>query len=169
MLLKALLAISFSFANTQTTASDFLSWQDFEKESSPKSLVFISSECPCSKSHIKHIKSVISKNPKMKVFAVSTESMEDQEVKDYYKNLGLTVIKDKESVLLNKYKALKTPHVTVIESGKIVYQGGVTNKKDPKSATKFYFRDVLKALSSNTPPPYKNGRSLGCYIPRSKK
>ena len=148
-------------------ASEFLSLQDFKEESSStKSLIFVSSKCPCSRSHIEHIKDISLKNPKVKVFAVATETLKEGEVKTYYEDLGLPVIVDKKKVLLKRYKALKTPHVTLIKDDHVIYQGGVTNRKDPESATKFYFRDVLSAVSSKTPSPYKNGRSLGCYIPR---
>ena len=154
--------------NVAFAASPFLNWKNFESSPSPKALVFISKNCPCSRAHIEHIKQISKNNPDLKVFAVATEPIKSQEALEYYKNVGLNVIKDDKHRLIKKYKALKTPHLTLVNRGSVVYEGGVTNNISPKHASKLYFKEVAFALTEEKPLPFSKGRSLGCYIKRLK-
>jgi peroxiredoxin len=158
----------FTLANLAFATSPFLTWEDFEKAPEPKALVFISSDCPCSKAHIEHIKSVADENSSLNVFGVATEPMTKEKSIEYYKSISFPVIQDDQQVLVKKYKALKTPHLTLVDKKQIIYQGGVTNSINPKYASKHYFKDVAQALTAKKPLPFNKGRSLGCYIKRLK-
>jgi len=164
VLLKIIMLMAFS---SSALTTKFYKPIDFEKTNEPKALVFISSECPCSKAHIEHIKKVASENKILNLFAVATSPMNKTKEVSYYKQVGLKVIYDKKNHLLKKYKALKTPHLSIINNNKIIYQGGVTNKTSPLKATKFFFKEVASAISKNESTPYKQGVSLGCYIKRA--
>ena len=156
----------FMILNLALATSPFLSWESFEKSPSPKALIFISKNCPCSKAHVEHIKKISKNNPILNTFVVASEPINNQKAEEYYKNIEISVIKDNEQRLIKKYKALKTPHLTLIDKGSVVYQGGVTNNINPKYASKLYFKEVANALTENKPLPFQKGRSLGCYIKR---
>lgn len=141
--------------------------EDFKKTPPPKSLVFISATCPCSKAHVEHIKQVTENNTKIKNFFVATESKINTKDQNYYKSMGINPIFDEQQFLIKKYKALKTPHAVIINhDDKISYEGGVTNKNNPETASKFYFKRALKSVAQNKKPKITKGRSLGCYIKR---
>lgn len=159
-LLILMLFSSVNFSHTATI-------DDFYKAKTPKSLIFISAECPCSKAHIAHINEITKRHPQIKNFYVATESPLTQKHIQYYKESGLNPIVDEKQILIKKFKALKTPHSIILDqNNKVVYEGGVTNKKDPSSANKMYFEEAALSVSENKTPKITQGRSLGCYIKR---
>ena len=140
---------------------------DFTNAKSPKSLIFISAVCPCSNAHIEHIKEITEAHPGIKNFYVATESKITPEHLSYYKKIGVDPIIDEKQTLVKKYKALKTPHSVILnDKGAVVYEGGVTNKKDPDSANILYFKEASASVSNNETPQITKERSLGCYIKR---
>lgn len=158
----------FMIFGVTNASTPFLTWENFEEAPAPKALVFISKDCPCSRAHIDHINKIAKDNPSLKVFGVATEAIKGQKSIDYYQGISMPVIQDDEQNLIKKYKALKTPHLTLINKGRIAYQGGVTNSISPKYASKLYFSDVATAITEKKPLPFNKGRSLGCYIKRLK-
>lgn len=144
----------------------------YNDESEVKALVFLSEKCPCSKSHIKHLNDLVLKHPRVSFYGVISEpfrnDMERAKINDYFTKdrFKLQIISDPSQVLVKKYKALKTPHVTLFSNQKTIYEGGVTNKKSFKDSGKKYLAENLSLLERGQKLKYKKGMSLGCYIRR---
>jgi hypothetical protein len=166
LVLSLIANVSFGFATPQK----------FESDTSPlKALVFVSSSCPCSRSHIEHLNQLNKDNPDLQLFAVITDpnATATEVLSEYYspKNFQFSIIQDSQQSLVKKYRALKTPHVVLLErqkdqSYKMIYEGGVSNHRTFAKADKKFLAENLQALSKNQPLPYQQGRSLGCYIRR---
>ncbi len=143
-------------------------------ESETKVLVFLSEKCPCSVSHISHLNGIVAKYKNIKFYGVISEPAQNKEQEEmiagYFTkdNFKLPIISDEKQALVKKYKALKTPHVTLINKGKILYQGGLTSNKSFKDSGQKYLAENLENLEKGLPLKYKNGSSLGCYIRRRK-
>ncbi len=160
------------------TQASYLLPQAFETETSNyKLLVFLSEKCPCSRSHIVHVKDLMNEYPELKVFGVISEparNTQEQKLKDDYfkkKKFGFPIIDDPKQTLVKKYQALKTPHVTLLslqkdQSYKVVYEGGLTDSKEYSKGSKKFLEESLKALKANQEIKIKNGFCLGCHIRR---
>lgn len=158
--------------------NEYLKFQDFENESSKyKMVVFLSEKCPCSKSHIDHLKEIIVKHPELKVYGVVSEpAQSDKEAKIkavYFKNtdFGFPIINDSKQVLVKKYKAFKTPHAVLLAKNnvgnyEVVYQGGLTDSKTFSPTSKKYIEEAMGQLAQKQDVKVKNGFCLGCYIRR---
>lgn len=168
IMLLGLLWSSFSFAAYEAP-DKFLN-----DKSETKVLVFLSEKCPCSVSHINHLNALVSEYKDVSFYGVISEPAQNKEQEkvllSYFteENFKLPLIEDVNQTLVTKYKALKTPHVTLISKGKILYQGGLTSNKSFKDSGKKYLSENLKRLKNGESVKYANGSSLGCYIRRRK-
>jgi hypothetical protein len=151
--------------------------QDFSKANNEiKALVFLSSVCPCSQSHIEHLHDLQKAYPNLKIFGVMTDHYDKDSrgrVDQYYKasKMKIPIIKDVEQRLIKEYKALKTPHVVLLKRNtagdyEILYEGGVSNHRKFSRSKKKFLQENLMALKNKEPLPYQHGKSLGCYIRR---
>ncbi len=152
--------------------------KDFEEDKAElKALVFLSVFCPCSQSHVEHLNELEKRYRNLKIYGVITDEFSSEnlpKIKDYYteKKFKFPIIKDTKQRLVARYKALKTPHVILLKKKKeqnqydAIYAGGVTDQRDFSRSDKKYLQENLIAYNSQKPLPYKNGRSLGCYIRR---
>lgn len=149
----------------------------FDKDKSEfKVLVFLSSQCPCSNSHVKHLNTLNKKYENVQFFGVSTDIIDKdnkQTIHNYYssKNFEFPIIKDSSQTLVKRFKALKTPHTTLLkrqDSGeyKEIYEGGVSDNRFFDSSKKHYLKENLEAVVSGKKLKYTQGKSLGCYIRR---
>lgn len=160
-----------SFANTYASISDFNT-----DSAELKALVFLSASCPCSQSHVDHLNHLQKQHPNLKIYGVMTDQwIADRlpQINNYYtkKNFSFPVIKDEKQKLIQDYKALKTPHVVLLKKGpdqshQVIYRGGVSDQRNFSQSKKKFLAENLMALQKNTPIPYQQGRSLGCYIRR---
>lgn len=134
-------------------------------------VVFLSASCPCSNSHVAEISKIANEYGDFNFVAVHSNANEDSAIsKNYFadKKLPFPVIQDSGAKLANQFKALKTPHVFVVQpNGEIAYQGGVTNSADCARADKHLLREALDDLKQNHLVRTPNGRTLGCIIKRS--
>ena len=157
-------------------ALSFSKTEDALNDSSPQQvLVFLSKDCPCSRSHIQHLNQ-LARDYKKKVsfFGVITDLFDgdqDAEIESYYGDKGFEfpLIRDDQQTLIKKYKALKTPHVVLLSKTSpesILFEGGVTDKRDFAKSKTFYLKSNLEALAQGHPLPYREEKSLGCYIRR---
>lgn len=172
------LFVKIAFSLNLVWAQDYLKPTDFEAESSKyKMVVFLSEKCPCSKSHIKHVKDLMKSYPELKVYGVISEPAQndkEQKSKDlYFKNtdFGFPVISDEKQFLVKKYQALKTPHVVLLAQDgasnyNAVYQGGLTDGKTYSDKSQKYLEEAMLQLSKNQKIKVKNGFCLGCHIRR---
>lgn len=158
---------SFAFQNP----NDF-----FNNPSQHKVLIFLSQSCPCSRSHVDHLNQLQKMYPDVAFFGVITDiitSENEQEIGDYYQdqNFKFPLIRDDQQKLIIEYRALKTPHVVLVKSLKesqvtTLYEGGLSDQRHFNPKAKMFLGENLKALHENKTLPYREGRSLGCYIRR---
>jgi hypothetical protein len=135
-------------------------------------IVFLSAQCPCSHSHIQHLKTLKEKYPEVKFIGIHSNVDETLSMSEnYFKNLKLTfeVIQDEQAKIANIFKALKTPHAYLIsKSGEILYAGGVTNSSDLGTSSAEYFLDqALNEFMQKKSITKKLTRVLGCIISRN--
>ncbi len=137
--------------------------------------VFLSTRCPCSKSHLGKLKRAFEEFSAkgIQFFGVHSNQDEmDSQAPAYFKeaNLGFSVYQDPQADLANHFGALKTPHVFIESSDhKILYQGGIDNSKSADSTTANYLRDALTQIHEGKKISQPLSRSLGCLISRRKK
>ncbi len=156
----------------------YLAPDSFESEDSRyKLLVFLSEKCPCSRSHIRHIKNLMNAYPDLKVYGVISEPAKNKKQKDqknqYFlkTDFGFPIIEDTDQLLVKKYKALKTPHVVLVKQEianqpAVIYQGGLTDSKIYSSNSKKYLETAMNESSNGKDVKVKNGFCMGCYIRR---
>lgn len=86
----------------------------------------------------------------------------------YFKKfeIDFPILLDKSLTYANEFNALKTPHTFLKLGDKIVYQGGVTNKRNPEKASKFFLKDAIVSVKNNQAIKIKDSKTLGCFIRR---
>lgn len=169
-----LLFWSFSAVpNTTLQGFDFVSKKtiDYKLAHNEYTVVyFFNADCPCSNAHFQYLNALKSEYPNWEFLGFhSNKSVEQKKAQEYFDQfkIAFPVIEDASLKIADQLKAIKTPHVYVLDSkGEIIYQGGATNSKDPKNATKHYLKEVLRALKAQQPLPYSSTKTLGCYIER---
>lgn len=166
--MRFLLLLLFFIAPTSVWAN-FESPESFLQDpQSIKALIFLSKDCPCSRSHVEHLEKLSAKHPSVHFYGVISQAQPPKEGLEYFKNLKIPVIKDPKQVLVKRFKALKTPHVTLFKNKTIVYEGGVSNSRNFKRASKHFLKESIEALVQGAKAPYRYGESLGCYIKREE-
>lgn len=133
-------------------------------------IVFVSSRCPCSNSHLPYLQQLSNKYSDFQFTLVhSNQDEPNLEARNYFANSKIPVLDDKEAHLANELMASKTPHAFVLDAnGRILYQGGVTNSSLFQTAKTFFLEDALKDIRASRPVEIPEGRTLGCVISRSK-
>lgn len=143
-----------------------------QKKSKGLVVVFVSSKCPCSDSHIEELKELAKAFPDFEFVGIHSNMDEDFEVsKSYFeaKKLPFPVIQDHKAKIADDFKAFKTPHAFILKlSGEIVYQGGVTNSAQFSRSNKKFLREALQDIAADRTVEIPEGRTLGCVIARSK-
>lgn len=135
-----------------------------------KVLVFISRTCPCTQQNIPYINELAKEFPQMEFIGIHSVKGADPKLIDEvimeYKPT-FSIVDDKDLLIANILKANRTPQIVVLnEKNEILYNGGVTNRTNPKSADKFYLHNALVELAQNKSITEKETRSLGCVILR---
>lgn len=172
--MKILLILSIFYSSLTFSYFDFNSKTDIEfknlSQKKYKVIYFINADCPCSQSHFDHINALSKKYSDFAFIGVHVnKDIPRSRAQKYVDGLDIKfpVLDDKDLELANKYSALKTPHLFIVDKDdKIVFQGGATNSRNPSRATKFYLQDALKALDAGQMPEVKIAKTLGCYIKR---
>ncbi len=135
-------------------------------------VVFLSSKCPCSNSHISELKNLKEAFPNFSFVGIHSNMDEtDEDSQKYFKGLKLNfpVIQDKNADYANKFAAFKTPHAFLLDNkGEILYQGGVSNSHEFKNSDKLFLREALEDISKGNKIRNAEGRTLGCFIVRKK-
>lgn len=135
-------------------------------------LVFLSSSCPCSNSHVAHLNQLAKDHPKVQFIGVHSNQNESLEAgKKYFshKNLQFPVLRDVDAKLADKYGALKTPHAFIISAaGEKLYAGPVTDSSILENSKRHYLAEFLDSIKNNKKFSPVQKRPLGCYISRSK-
>ena len=133
-------------------------------------IYFFNSNCPCSKAHFNHLNSLKNKYKKFQFVGFHSNKQISKKMAQKYFNrfeINFPIFLDKKLFYANLFKALKTPHVFIIDSvGRIIFQGGATNSRNPKRSTKFYLLEALKSINQGKKPKITYAKTLGCYIQR---
>ncbi len=133
-------------------------------------VVFLSTKCPCSSSHILELKDLAKKFDQFRFVGIHSNSDESPELaKVFFSALELPfpVIQDEKAKIADELKAFKTPHAYVFgPQGEVLYRGGVTNSANGPTADEHYLADALAELSAGRPVKVSDTRTLGCVIAR---
>lgn len=133
-------------------------------------VIFMSAKCPCSNTHIEVIKKSAQQFKDFQFVIVHSNSDESKsEAEIYFKkaNFDFPVLQDDKGQWADSFKAFKTPHAFVLDqTGKILYQGGVTNSSNAASASQNFLNEALQNISDKKPVAIASGRTLGCMIIR---
>jgi len=158
------------------TGLDLRSGQRFTQITDPKTkatvIVFLSARCPCSSSHEAALKSLFNQFSTQGFQFIGIHSNADEPVQESQEHfvkaaLPFPVIQDNAAQLADQFKALKTPHVFILNSqGETLFQGGVDDSHIAATAKKHYLDEALAALSQGNLPPQKEVRTVGCVIKR---
>lgn len=136
-------------------------------------VLFLSTRCPNSRAHLEEIKKTAPLYPEFSFVAIHSNADESEdEARGYFKKhaLPFPVLRDKDSQIAERLKALKTPHVFVLNAeGEILYQGGVTDSADPVRAKRFYLQEALRDIKEGKTVQTPEGRTLGCRMVRAKE
>lgn len=130
-------------------------------------MVTLSTQCPCSVSHLDHL-SEISEKFKERIFIVGLHSDLDttlEEATQFFEKtpVSFQVFYDEGLKVSRKIKAITTPHVFYFSKDDIlIYQGALTSSHTFRSNNKLYLYDVLK--SSERPLKTSKTKPLGCFI-----
>lgn len=136
----------------------------------PFALIFLSLNCPCSKSHESKLRDLQKSFPEVTFIGVhSNQDEPEAEARAYFEKaaLGFEVGQDRQGRLAKELGALKTPHVFLYDkSGTLFYMGGVDDASLAENASKETFRSALTSLKEGKPldPDQRRTRVLGCRI-----
>lgn len=146
----------------------------FNSEKSEKLAIyiFLSKDCPCSKAYMGYLNTLIDHYPEyhfVGVHAMKNKSSNDLQNflnSKEVKNSKLALFNDPNLELANYFKAIKTPHVFIVNEKKIIYSGAVANSMMPQNAKVFYLEDALKEFKEKGMISTTETKALGCYIVR---
>jgi len=141
------------------------------KDGQTKVIVFLSAKCPCSSSHEQLLSQMAQEFNQLKFFGIHSNVDEaENESKEHFlkANFPFPVIQDSKAVIANKFQALKTPHVFILNGkGDTIYSGGITDSHDVTRSKKNYLMDALNSVKKGENPNPSVVRTLGCFITRS--
>lgn len=133
-------------------------------------LLFLSHDCPCVNSHLAHLSELQETFTDFQFVGVQFPVADkEQELMDFYRQaeLSFPVLMDEKFELINKYKALRTPHVFILRNeAQILYQGSVSDSTDIERSQHRYLEQALVQLRKDEPVKPNKTRPLGCVIPR---
>jgi len=164
----------------QVTGTELVSGKAFSADlksadagsSQERVIVFLSSKCPCSRSHEPKLAALAREFTARGVEFIGIHANQDEteaEARLHFKEAALPfpVVRDTGARLANAFGALKTPHAYILRGNEIVYQGGVDSSAMADEAKSFYLRDALLAVEQGRKPEPGMTRCLGCMIKRN--
>ena len=99
----------------------------------------------------------------------SKKNANDKDLVSYLsdKKLSFKTYNDPDLKIADDFKALKTPHVFIVNTeGEVVYSGGVTSSTFPEHAKSPYLKDSLNEFLRTKKIANFETKTLGCYITR---
>jgi thiol-disulfide isomerase/thioredoxin len=145
---------------------------NLENLDSPSVFVFLSTECPCSRSHAEILQELSREygDKGFHFFGVHSLAKENTAEDDSYFQGGawpFPILRDHDLKIANHFKAVKTPQVFVVSpEGKVLYQGAVSNRRDYAPTNQLYLKEALEEIKVGKAPRPSQRVSLGCVIPR---
>lgn len=142
----------------------------FEIEKDVNVFMFFSASCPCSKSYFEYLNGLARTHSNIGFVGFhSSKTLSIDTAKNYFsdKKIEFPIFSDKNLVYADLFKALKTPHVFILnKTGEILYHGAVADSRHINSAKNFYLEEALKDISGGVKPKLEFAKALGCYINR---
>jgi peroxiredoxin len=135
-------------------------------------VMFIATQCPVSNAYNERMVDLYkSYTPKGVAFlAINSNKQESiEEIAEHSKKHGFEfpVLKDWKNVIADKFDALVTPEIYLIDStGVLRYHGRIDDARNPAKVTQHDLRDVLDAYLEGKPLPKREARPFGCTIKR---
>ncbi|MEW6055739.1 MAG: redoxin domain-containing protein [Bdellovibrionota bacterium] len=136
-------------------------------------VVFLSAKCPCSLGHENAVSSLHRKYSPQRIqfIGIHSNAREGLELAtSHFSNskLPFPVLRDQNTKLADKFGALKTPHVFVVDpKGAVVFSGGIDDSKTGLSPTRHYLDQALQSIVDRKKPDPSEVKTLGCVIERS--
>lgn len=158
---------TWDLINIQSQAAEKLSLVTTKKATA---VIFLSSQCPCSKSHEELLKKMSAEYSDFQFVAIHANQDEDTEqVQRHFQTtkLPFSVLHDQNAKLADALKAFKTPHAFLISpKGEILYSGGITDSNAAAKAKENYLKSALDDIRSGNQIQKPSVRTLGCVISR---
>ena len=134
-------------------------------------VLFLSTKCPCSRSHFPHFIDLANKFKDFNFVAVhSNEDESLKKLEDYYKEIPqrlFNVYYDYDGKLAEMFGAVKTPHSFIISpKGELLYHGGCSDASNFQKSNKKFLAAALEQINQGKKPEKNYARALGCYIRR---
>ena len=184
---EPLLLKNFTSLSGKDSLTDIHKTFKIDKNFKATVIVFLSVNCPCSRSHEPILNFLAQKYMPLgfQFVGVHSNANESYEMaSSHFKTtkLNFPMIHDPGSLIADQLGAYKTPHVFVINGNhEVLFQGGVdshsvlekvTQKtqsvkdylEDPK--TNHFLKNALESIHTNVPIKKSNVRVLGCVIKR---
>ena len=167
--LGAAYPVQFSGLDLRTNALTSLS---LKKDSKALVVAFLSSKCPCSASHEKPLNELYNqfRAQGIEFVAINSNADEtDEQRKGHFSlaQLQFPVLKDLNTNWADKFKALKTPHIFVLNpSGEVIYRGGVDDSARAENSKVHFLKAALTSIVAGEKIKTPEGRALGCAISR---
>lgn len=135
-------------------------------------VMFIATQCPVSNAYNERMAELASQYSKKNIAFVAINSNKaepSEEVGKHAKEHGFSfpVVKDPDNVIADKYGALVTPEVFVVDAGKtILYHGRIDDSRKVEKVTSRDLDKALTALLSGKKISGDQQRAFGCSIKR---
>ena len=138
-------------------------------------IVFWSAECPVSAAYDAYFNGLLEHHADRQVVILGIDSnvhygQEEIAKAPAERGVRFPVLRDGDSTIADRFGALTTPHVYIIDSeGRLAYEGAVDDKtlRQPE-ATVNYVDKALAALLDGDTPPVQQTQPYGCTIVRYK-
>lgn len=156
--------------NVSSLTKNSIQTLDFSGSKKTTVVIFLSKDCPCSKANLDYLNELARNYKEFTFVGVhSKKGSKLEEINAYLqdKKLNFDVLNDSDLKIADQFKALKTPHVFVVNTkGEIIYNGGVTDTTFPGNAKDHFLKTTLNEIQSNQIITHPETRTLGCFIAR---
>lgn len=134
---------------------------------------FWSAACPWSKKYDAYFEERWREWQRQGIALLAVASNADEhedDLREAVAEAGLTfpILLDKGNVIADRFEAVTTPHVYVIDaSGRLAYRGSVDNRQFRQAPTAHYLDDALASLRQGRTPVPQETSPRGCTIVRA--
>lgn len=131
--------------------------------------LFLSPHCPVARSHLAHLEQLgrgLANKVEFIAFHSSPSEMDADSLNSYGDmRLPFPVLQDTEQKVAKKFKIQQLPHGILFDAtGKIIYQGAVSNARDFSQSTRWYLNDAIKAAIRGDDPDLDRASAAGCPL-----
>lgn len=156
-------AVPLALRGTDLRTGQSIEWS---ASSQPAVVVFLSPQCPCSRSHEPALAQLAKRHPDVAFLGIV--SGESTGAAEHFRQAGLPfpVIGESGYDWADAFGALNTPHAFLIASGEVVYRGGVDDSRQVERASRHYLQEALADVKAGRKVAKSEARAVGCAIRR---